>query len=119
MVTRPAWRRLTLYVGALSMTVGALDMSMTHLRDEPPELGAARSLLGRIRGLQAALLFSIALPLVTRPSSCIRSLTWMLSSERTASLISLLTLASARPATSRSNFSTESSHVNGWEARPG
>jgi hypothetical protein len=61
----------------------------------------------------------VLLPLVTHPSSCIRSLTWMLSSERTTSLISRLTLSSARPATSRSNFSTESSHVNGSEGMPG
>src|SRR4051794_6765972 len=36
--------------------------------------------------------------------------------ERTHGVL-LLTLSSARPATSRSNFSTESSHVYGWEGR--
>jgi hypothetical protein len=56
---------------------------------------------------------------LTLPSSFIRSLTWIFSTERTASLISRLSASSARPATSLSNFSTESSHVKGREARPG
>jgi len=50
---------------------------------------------------------------LTRPSSFIRSLAWMFSRECTASLISRDSPSSARPATSLSNFSTDSSHVNG------
>jgi uncharacterized membrane protein len=55
----------------------------------------------------------------TRPSRSIRSLTSIVSSVRTASLISLPSVSSTRPATRRSNFSTESSHVNGREGMPG
>jgi hypothetical protein len=59
--------------------------------------------------IQAAVLSSVfRLPLVARQSSCIRSITWMFSSERTASLISRESPPSTRPATSLSNFSTES-----------
>ena len=56
--------------------------------------------------VQAAVLSGVfRLPLVARPSSCIRSLTWMFSSERTASLISRESPPSTRHL---SNFSTES-----------
>jgi hypothetical protein len=46
-------------------------------------------------------------------SNFIRSLTWMVSSERTASLISRPRPSSRRPDTSLSNFLIDSSHVNG------
>src|SRR5580658_2302686 len=58
-------------------------------------------------------------PVLTEPSSFIRSLTWMFSTVRAAPLISPDSPSSTRPATSVSNFWTDSSHVNGLEARPG
>src|ERR1700722_7736811 len=56
---------------------------------------------------------------LTVPSRFVRSLAWIFSTDRTASLISPQSASSARPATSRSNFSTDSSHVNGSDASPG
>src|SRR5580692_7549317 len=58
-------------------------------------------------------------PILTEPSSFIRSLTWMFSTVRAASLISPESPSSTRPATSVSNLWTASSQVNGWEAKPG
>src|SRR6202167_5992720 len=58
-------------------------------------------------------------PVLTEPSSFIRSLTWMFSTVRAASLISAESPSSTRPVTSVSNLRTASSQVNGWGARPG
>src|SRR5580700_3967962 len=68
---------------------------------------------------QAAFDDDVPWPILTEPSSFIRSLTWMFSTVRAASLISPESPSSTRPATSVSNLWTASSQVNGWEARPG
>src|ERR1700691_3763967 len=52
-------------------------------------------------------------------SNCMSSLTWMLSSERTADLMSRCRPPSARGPTRLSNFAPTSSHVNGWLENPG
>jgi hypothetical protein len=55
----------------------------------------------------------------TLASNSMSSLTWMLSSERTADLISRRRPPSARGPTRLSNFAPTSSHVNGWLENPG
>jgi hypothetical protein len=55
----------------------------------------------------------------TLASNSMSSLTWMLSSERTADLMSRRRPPSARGPTRLSNFAPTSSHVNGWLENPG